>query len=199
MRKIEKRRRRQRGRRREAIPAGVLHRLISGQDSLRDQVALLLLGKLALRREDLRLLRIADIDLGRDEIYLRHAKGGEEHVLPIGFTDLRDTLYLHLQAEEREPAEYLLYPKAERTTPLSRAGIANWFTRCCDEAGVVGYTMHQLRHAAADAIYRGTGDKGAAQALLRHRNPATTEVYLHPDVGDLRRHIKVVEGGGESV
>lgn len=87
---------------------------------------------------------------------LRHVKGGEEHVLPVAFTDVRETLYLHIQGERREPPEYLLYPKRERTRPFSRAGIALWFERCCERAGVVGYTMHQLRHAADD-LRRATG------------------------------------------
>jgi len=107
MRKIEKRRKQQ-GARRQRIPAGPLARLISGQDSTREQAALLLLGRLGLRREDLRLLRVGEIDLGRDEIHLRHAKGGEEQVLPIAFPDLREALYLHIQAERREPLEYAL-------------------------------------------------------------------------------------------
>lgn len=191
MRKIEKRRRRQQGRpRRQRIPAGPLARLVVGQDNLRDQAAILLLGRLALRREDLRLLQVADVDLGRGELYLRHAKGGEEHVLPIAFPDLRQALYLHLQAEKREPEEFLLYAKTERTRPLSRAGIHNWFRRCSERAGVVGYTMHQLRHAAADDLRRATGSTEAAQALLRHRSIATTEAYLHAGVDDLRRAIE---------
>ena len=190
MRKIEKRRRKHRGARRQRIPAGPLVRLVSGQDDLRDQVAILLLGRLGLRREDLRLLQIADLDLARDEIHLRHAKGGEEHVLPIGFRDLREALYLHLQAERREPGEFLLYAKTERTRPLSRAGIDNWFRRCSERAGVVGYTMHQLRHAAADDLRRATGSTAAAQALLRHKSVATTVAYLHAAVDDLRRVIE---------
>ena len=72
------------------------------------------------------LLQVADVDLARDELHLRHVKGGEEHVLPIGFPDLQQALYLHLQAEGREPAEFLLYAKTERTRPLSRAGIDHW-------------------------------------------------------------------------
>jgi integrase len=190
MRKIERRRRKQQRGRRQRIPAGPLARLISGQDSTREQAALLLLGRLGLRREDLRLLRVGEIDLGRDEIHLRHAKGGEEHVLPIAFPDLREALYLHLQAERREPLEYLLYPKSERTKPFSAAGIDNWFKRCCEQAGVPGYTMHQLRKAAADDLRRATGSTEAAQELLRHKSVATTEVYLDVGVDDLRRAIE---------
>jgi integrase/recombinase XerC len=190
MRKIERPRRRAKAASGPRIPAGPLARLVAGQDSLRDQAAILLLGRLGLRREDLRLLQISDVDLARDEIYLRHAKGGHEHVLPIGFPDLRDALYLHLQAEGRQPAEFLLYPKTERTRPFSRAGIAGWFDRCCERAGVVGYTMRQLRKAAADDLRRATGSTSDAQALLRHKSVATTEVYLNVGVDDLRRAIE---------
>jgi integrase len=157
---------------------------------MRDQAAILLLGRLGLRRNDLRLLQIADIDLGRDEIYLRYTKGGEEHVLPIAFADVREAIYLHLQAERREPAEYLVYPKRERTRPFSPAGIDDWFRRCCNQAGVSGYTMHQLRYAAADDLHRRSGSIYHAKQLLRHKSVATTEVYAGSGVDDLRHAIE---------
>jgi integrase len=190
MRKIEKHRRKRSGPRRERIPTGPLHRLISGNAD-RDACGLLLLGRLALRREDLRMLQVADIDLTRDELHLRHAKGGEEHVLPIAFPEVRDSLYRHIQVESREPLEYLIYPKTECTRPFSTSGIDGWFKRCCTRAGVVGYTMHQLRHAAADDYYEASGgDKSGAQMLLRHANSDTTEEYLHRSlVDDLRQRI----------
>jgi integrase/recombinase XerD len=151
-----------------------------------------LLGRLGLRREDLRLLRVGDIDLTRDEIHLRHSKGGEDHVLPLGFPDLRQTLYLELI--DREPFEHLLYPKTSARSPLSTSSIDEWFKRCCERAGVPGYTMHQLRHAAADDLMRATGSTAAAQALLRHKSVATTEAYLHAGVDDLRRAIEKLSG-----
>ena len=71
------------------VPLAVFARLVSGQESLRDQGALLIFGRLGLRKNELRLVQIADIDLGRDELFVRHAKGGEEHLLPIGFPDVQ--------------------------------------------------------------------------------------------------------------
>lgn len=193
-RKIEKRRRKRVGARRERIPTGPLARLLGGDHSDRDRCALLLLGRLALRREDLRLLQIADIDLGRDELHLRHCKGGGEATLPITFSEVRDALMLHLNGEDRAPDEYLLYPKTFRTQPLSTSGVDAWFQRCCDRAGVVGYTMHQLRHAAADDFYEAGGGKDGAQMLLRHRNSSTTEDYLHrSQADDLRLRIRTIQ------
>jgi integrase len=103
---------------------------------------------------------------------------------------VREALYLHLQAETRNPAEYLVYPKRQRTRPFSPAGIDGWFRRCCDRAGVAGYTMHQLRKAAADDIHRGSGSIYNAKELLRHKSVATTEIYLNSGVDDLRYAIE---------
>lgn len=192
--RMQRPRRRQKGATRPRVPEPHVARLVSSAGSLRDEAALLLLARLALRREDLRLLQLADIDLARDEVYLRHAKGGKEHVLPVAFRQLRETLYLHLQERGGGPAEYLLYPKTHRTRPLSRAGIANWFNRCVDQAGLAGYTMHQLRHAAIDQLRRDTGDVEIARLLARHENVAVTQDYLHSNaVDDLRDAIERTE------
>jgi integrase len=192
MRKIEKpRRKRRRGAARARVPQPHVERLIAAQsESLRDQAAVLLLSRLALRREDLRLLQLGDIDLAGDTIHLRHGKGGRDATLPIAFRDVRTVLYLHLQERPGEADEFLLYPKTSRTRPLSRAGIDQWFRRCVMRAGMVGYTMHQLRHSAIDDLNRRTGSAERARQLARHENVQVTQDYLHSDVDDLRAAIE---------
>jgi integrase len=87
------------------------------------------------------------------------------------------------------------FPKQSRTRPLSRAGIALWFGRCVEAAGLAGYTMHQLRHAAIDDIRRATGDLEITRLLARHKNVQVTQDYLHTgDVNELRA---AIEDGGE--
>jgi integrase len=172
--------------RRAAFPADLFPPFLSAQESLRDQAALLLLRRLALRREDLRLLQIGDIDLVRDEVHLRHGKGGKRSTLPLVFKDLRDGLYLHLLAGEWGADEYLLYPHRARRRPFSHAGIDLWFKRCLERAGIRGLTMHQLRHLAIDDVRRQTRDMEAARMLARHSSVKTTEEYLHSELDDLR-------------
>lgn len=183
--------------RRQAVRARVsevhFQLLLSSQESLRDAAGILLLGRLGLRREDLRLLQLRDISLTTDEVHLRHAKGGKEHVLPIAFKSVREGLYLHLQGRGGEPAEYLLYPKTRRLRPFSTAGIDNWFHRCLENAGLEGYTMHQLRHAAIDEVRRRTGDAEMARQLARHENLQTTQTYLHSSLEDLRVALEGME------
>lgn len=45
--------------------------------------------------------------------------------------------------------------------------------------------LHELRHSAADNLWRASGNLMLAQQLLRHESVATTQAYLHPTRDDL--------------
>jgi hypothetical protein len=51
----------------------------------------------------------------------------------------------------------------------------------------------ELRHSAADHLWRRTGDIVLAQQLLRHDSPATTAAYLHPTRDDLAAALGALE------
>jgi len=177
---------------RQAHSRNEIQQIIGAQETLRDQVAIQLLARLGLRKNELRVLRIKDIDLGAGLITV-HGKGGKQAVLPIGFKDLRRDLYLHITAERRQPDEYLLYPKQARTRPMDAASLHRWFKRALERAGVPDMPMHELRHSAGDEIWRVTGDIVKAQQLLRHESVATTQIYLHPNRDDLENAMRAVD------
>lgn len=168
-----------------AYPPATLHRLVTAQPSLRDQCALQLLCRLGLRKNELRLVRVGDIDLHR-AVLIVHGKGGNDALLPLALRSLRDDLYLHIQSETRNDDEFLLYPRGYRTRPMNPATVHRWFKRCLDVAGLPGRVkVHEMRHSAADNLRRARGDVTLAQLLLRHENLATTQEYLHPTSREL--------------
>lgn len=176
--------RRTRGQR-HAYPAVFLYKLVSAQPALRDQCALQLLCRLGIRKNELRVLRVGEIDLHRNLITL-HRKGGKVEVLPLGPPSMREDLYLYLQAEGRQDNEYLLYPRGHRQRPMDQASVHRWFKRCLERAGLpTGVQMHEMRHSAADAVRLVKGDVTMAQLLLSHENLATTQDYLHPTSREL--------------
>jgi integrase/recombinase XerC len=183
---------------RKAHEVGEIERLIGTQPLLRDQVCLMLLGYLGLRKDELRRLQIRDVDLGRDELLI-HGKGDKHVVIPIGFKRLRDALYLHIQGDGRQPDEYLLYPRTHRTRPMDQGSIHRWFKRCLERAGLPDFPMHELRHSAGDAIYRLTGDLVLAQQLLRHDDIKTTRGYLHPSLDRLKDAMTDLEASWQVV
>jgi integrase/recombinase XerC len=180
---------------RHAYRPDVIHTLVRTQDSLRDQIALQMLGRLGLRRNELRLLRLRDIDLAAGTV-LVHGKGNKQAVIPIGSRQLRKDLELYLIG--RNLGEYLLHPKARTHEPMTGSAVHNWFKACLAKAGLpASIKMHELRHSAADNLFRSTGNLLLAQTLLRHESVATTQVYLHPNRDDLAMALEALDDDGE--
>jgi integrase/recombinase XerD len=174
-------------RNRERLAYAVTTRLelVRSAETLRDQCALQLLARMALRKNELRVLQIRDVDLTRNLLVV-HGKGGRVDILPLALPDLRDDLYLHINGDRRGPDEYLLYPRAHRTRPMDPASVHRWFKRRLADAGLPQtIELHEMRHSAADELWRVTGNIVLAQKLLRHESVGTTQTYLHPTREDL--------------
>lgn len=177
-----------RNRERNAYKPDVIHGLIVAQESLRDQIALQLLGRLALRKNELRLLRLKDVDLIRGTVLI-HGKGSKQVILPLGFEQLRKDLEVYLVG--RDPEEHLIYARARTLEPMDPASVHRWFKACLRRAGLAETVkIHELRHSAADNLWRQTGNLMLAQQLLRHESVATTQTYLHPSRDDLDSALK---------
>lgn len=176
---------------RQAYPIAVLHQLVSRQPLLRDQCALQLLCRLGLRKDELRQIRYRDIDLVRGYV-LVHGKGHKDELVPL-IGGLADDLRLLWADTQARPDEFLMAPVG-RPGPMNPATIHRWFKRCLEHADLPETVkMHELRHSAADAVYRVRGDVAMAQLLLRHENLSTTQAYLHPTKHDLADTLRVLE------
>jgi site-specific recombinase XerD len=69
---------------------------------------------------------------------------------------------------------------------MDPASVHRWLKTCLDRAGLPAtIKTHELRHSAADHLWRATGNLMLAQQLLRHESVATTQAYLHPTRDDL--------------
>jgi integrase/recombinase XerC len=177
---------------RQAYAPDVIDELRAAQPTLRDQIAIQLLGKLALRRGELRLLKIEDFDLTRGTVRV-HGKGNKVVVLPLGFKALKQDLEVYLVG--RDPNEYLLHPRHDQMRPMDPATVHRWFKGCLRRAGMPeSMKVHELRHSAADNLWRKTGNLTMAQQLLRHESPATTAKYLHPTREDLDAALRTLDG-----
>jgi integrase/recombinase XerC len=168
---------------RQAYAPDVLETLRLAQPTLRDQICVQLWSRLGLRKDELRILRVRDFDLANGTLVV-HGKGGKVVVMPVGFSDLKADLEVHLVG--RDPDEYLLYPKKDPMRPMSLSAVHRWFKKALAKAGLPAtIKIHELRHSAADNLLRETGNLLLAQQLLRHSSVATTQQYLHPTRDDL--------------
>ena len=109
--------------------------------------------------------------------------------MPLAYSTLTSDIEVHIVG--RGVKEYLLYPKLDVTQPMTSYGIHLWFKRALKAAGLPEtIKMHEMRHSAADNLWRQTGDLMDAKQLLRHRSVGTTETYLHPSMDDLKAALR---------
>ena len=74
--------------------------------------------------------------------------------------------------------------------PLTRAMVFTIVKRLCAEAGIVKtVSPHTLRHSFATHLLQNGADLRVIQQLLGHEDLATTEIYTHLNVQDLREAV----------
>lgn len=74
--------------------------------------------------------------------------------------------------------------------PMTRAMVFTIVRRLCAEAGITKtVSPHTLRHSFATHLLQNGADLRIIQQLLGHEDLATTEIYTHLDVADLRKAI----------
>ncbi len=148
-----------------------------------------------LPRRKLRLVQVGDFDLIHGSVQV-HAKGGHIHKVSLAFSTL--TSDVEVYSVGREAREYLLHPKNDLLRPMSGFGVHSWFKRALKAAGLPEtIKMHEMRHSAADNLWRETGDIVHAKQLLRHTSVGTTEAYPAPVPG--RPHRSPSQDGGQPV
>jgi integrase len=129
-------------------------RMIAGaQTRISDEAAVLVMGRLALRKMEAARLRARDVNLPQDVIYIRDAKGGKPAELPITFPDVRQALSLWLLEPGRKDTDHLIEPVRGADRELNEASVHRWWERCCERVGVTGFTLHELRHSALHRIW----------------------------------------------
>ena len=129
-----------------------------------------------LRRQELQNLRIADVDLKNNRIFIKDAKGKKDRYTLFSVF-LHETIkeYLH----EYRPAVFLF----ESTIPgkkYSTSSMSNVLKKMARSAGIQRKVhLHMLRHSFATHLLEDGRDIRYVQELLGHRNLKTTERYTH--------------------
>jgi integrase/recombinase XerC len=186
---------------RHAHAPGKIVKLVVAQEERRDRIGLQLLGRMALRRNELRLVQFQHVNTDTQELTV-FGKGGTVKRLPV-FADLYEQILRERLERQAVPDEFLLYPQkigrvgfypesrmgviwVDRLSPLSLSGVDKWWSRCVKRAGLEPFPMHELRHSAGTNFWRETRDLRLTQKLMRHKSIRTTaDTYLHDDPADL--------------
>ena len=144
-------------------------------------------------------LRVSElVNLPLSRIYLNEhymlieGKGSKQRLVPLspvaeewfGYW-MQDRATWPVKPEARDIAFVNRYGR-----PLTRAMVFTIVRRLCEQAGITKtVSPHTLRHSFATHLLQNGADLRIIQQLLGHEDLATTEIYTHLDVQDLRKAI----------
>lgn len=164
---------------------------LSSNEGHRNRAMIEMLYGSGLRVSELVNLKQSNIYL--DEQYmLIEGKGSKQRLVPLSpvaeewyryWLDERATW--PLKSESKDIAFVNRYGR-----PLTRAMVFTIVKRLCAAAGISKtVSPHTLRHSFATHLLQNGADLRIIQQLLGHEDLATTEIYTHLEVTDLRKAI----------
>jgi integrase len=151
-----------------------------------DKVMLLTALHLAARRGEIFGLTWSDVGFERSQVRLWTSKreGGTREFdwLPMT-SELRETLFQWWQSRPIKDTIHVFVclektPFCERFYGKPFSVRQHFMKKLCDKVGVNPFGFHAIRHLTASILYWKGYSLGHIQAVLRHKNPNTTKLYL---------------------
>jgi site-specific recombinase XerD len=138
-----------------------------------------------LRVSEIANLQCGDVEIKNDRgtILVRRGKGGKTRLVLIG-GDLGASVRRYLdwkesRSEATTPSAPLLLSKGTGRALTTRA-LQKMFKRVSAGAGIVGHSIHHLRHTYATHLHHVSGNNlRLVQQQLGHSSIAVTQVYAH--------------------
>lgn len=143
-----------------------------------------------IRRSELANITRNDINLEQRQLFINQGKGAQDRLIPIGeratqwIADyLAETRPLHI---DRNPTEDTLFI-TRNATPICTAQIGSIVAKYLRQAGFPKGNCHTFRHTTATLMLHHGADLRSIQAMLGHRNLASTQRYTHINIDHLTR------------
>lgn len=137
------------------------------------------------RVSELLKIRLEDINFQSGTIRVNKGKGGKDRLVPFGsHAGAAMSIYLSSRAEG------FLFERSRKDgahNPYSPDHIRKMLRRLAARAGVSGVHPHAFRRACATHMLASGAELRAVQELLGHEKLATTTLYTHLTVEDLKR------------
>jgi site-specific recombinase XerD len=150
---------------------------------LRARSLIVVLWRGALRIQEALSLTESDLDPCRSSVIVKEGKGGHRREVGIDSWALNTGVRPWLEVRAKLPVGPLFCAIDGPTSgvrPWSSAAVRAEFRHLAAEAGVRRrFAPHQLRHAHAVELAREGVPLPILQRQLRHRNMATTSIYLY--------------------
>jgi integrase/recombinase XerC len=163
-----------------------------GFDGIRDKLIIDLFYSTGIRRTELINLKIHNVDLSKNTLKVL-GKRNKERILPIlPILSKQITLYLSERAliEQVKDGEYFfLMLKGVKLNDSFVYRLINYYFSNVSEK--VKKSPHILRHTFATHLLNNGADLNSVKELLGHSSLASTQVYTHNSLAELKKVYEV--------
>lgn len=163
-------------------------KLIAAGKNIKHQCIMALLYSGGLRRGEVLKLRIQDVKLDRNQVFVRGGKGKKDRVTLLG-ESVKVGLSKYLK--EYKP-NYWLFEGPHRKQ-YSGSSVGQIVRDAAKRAGIKKATPHMLRHSFATHLMDHGTDVRMIQTLLGHESIETTALYTHVSTRDLQKIVNPLD------
>lgn len=157
----------------------------------RNRIVLEILYDTAIRRTELALLMLMDLDLDGGFIHIRSGKGNKERVVPLS-TRVCGLLNNYLQfirpamlGSVPDEGYLILNRWGKGCTPTAIYGMVR---SSCKEAGITkSVSTHTFRHSCATHMLKNGAPIRHIQEMLGHESLESTQIYTKVTISDLKK------------
>jgi integrase len=136
-------------------------------------------------------LKKTDVDLKHRTFVVTVRKGGTIKAIHVPISDALAAVFKEAMAESKCDHVFV----SERWgKPYTRSGVSGFFRKLTEQAGIVDFHFHDLRHDYATQVLRAGHGLNLVQELLGHASPAMTQRYAHLGQSELHNAVEAVVG-----
>jgi site-specific recombinase XerD len=156
-------------------------RMVDSTSNLKHKLVIMFLYYAGLRLDEVRNITWSDINIDRETIHLKTAKGDKQRVIFL-HKRLIDTLRI-LGLQNKGPIFI-----SQRDGKYNKRTIQQIIKSASKKAGIKkNVTPHTLRHSFATHLLESGADIRYIQQLLGHKDLKTTQIYTHVANKDIKK------------
>ncbi|MFW5663927.1 MAG: tyrosine-type recombinase/integrase [bacterium] len=150
--------------------------MLETTDNLKHQLVIAIAYSAGLRRQEVQNLRLVDVDLERNRLFIKNSKGKKDRYTLF-------SKYLHAKYRaylEKEKPRVYVFEGNVAGSKYSFTSMSNVMKGMAKAAGIHRTVhLHMLRHSFATHLLEDGKDIRYVQELLGHKSIKTTERYTH--------------------
>ena len=160
----------------KVMSPGEITRLLDTVKNIKHLAMLYLAYGSGLRSGEIVKLKMTDVQMERNQIWIRGGKGNKDRLVVL--SSASKTIFS--QYMDQYKPNYYVFAGQKPGMPYSSKSLSTIFKRALRKAGLSeGYKLHSLRHSFATHLYEQDRDILKVQAQLGHSNLETTLIYTH--------------------